>query len=214
MENIREKQQLEIRIERLEKQNRRFKLGALTLLAAFVSVSLLGQTTPTKKKPLKPAAAPAAAAALGTPDQIEAHSFVLKDSNGKVRAELSMTGTGPGLKLRDEAGTALVTLSLNDSAPQGPLLLMSDPQHKSGVSVSVLAGNGSQLALVGERPDIQARMAVAPAGTSFEMSDADGFTTSIGNGLQTGKSNKQPKQTTAASISLYGKDRKLLWSTP
>jgi hypothetical protein len=125
-----------------------------------------------------------------------------------------MTGTGPGLKLRDEAGTALVTLSLNDSAPQGPILLMSDPQHKAGVSVSVLSGNGSQLSLVGERPDIQARMAVAPAGTSFEMSDAEGFTTSIGNGLQTAKSNKQPKQTTAASITLYGKDRKLLWSTP
>ncbi|HET6144312.1 MAG TPA: hypothetical protein VFE02_12460 [Candidatus Acidoferrales bacterium] len=211
MENVREKQQLEIRIERLEKQNRRFKMGALTLLAALVSVSLLGQTKQTRKPAPKAAAAPAAP---GTPDQIEAHSFVLKDSTGKVRAELSMTGTGPGLKLRDEAGTALVTLSLNDSAPQGPILLMSDPQHKAGVSVSVLSGNGSQLSLVGERPDIQARMAVAPAGTSFEMSDAEGFTTSIGNGLQTAKSNKQPKQTTAASITLYGKDRKLLWSTP
>ena len=212
MENFREKQQLEIRIERLEKQNRRFRMGALTLLIAFISVSLLGQTTQTKKKTTKPAAA--APAAPATPDQIEAHSFVLKDSNGKVRAELSMSGTGPGIKLRDESGTALVTLSLNDDAPQGPLLMMSDPQHKAAVSISVLAGNGSQLALVGERPDIQARMAVAPAGTSFEMSDADGFTTSIGNGLQTGKSNKQPKQTTAASITLYGKDRKLLWSTP
>jgi len=212
MENNRENQQLEMRIERLEKQNRRFKMGALTLLVASISVSLLGQTTQTKKKSTKPASS-AAPAAPATPEQIEAHSFILKDSNGKVRAELSMTGTGPGLKLRDEAGTALVTLSLNDDAPQGPLLLMSDPQHKAGVSISVLSGNGSQLSLVGERPDIQARMAVAPAGTSFEMSDADGFTTSIGNGLQTSKG-KQPKQTTAASISLYGKDRKLLWSTP
>ena len=212
MENNRENQQLEMRIERLEKQNRRFKMGALTFLVASISVSLLGQTTQTKKKSTKPASS-AAPAAPATPEQIEAHSFILKDSNGKVRAELSMTGTGPGLKLRDEAGTALVTLSLNDDAPQGPLLLMSDPQHKAGVSISVLSGNGSQLSLVGERPDIQARMAVAPAGTSFEMSDADGFTTSIGNGLQTSKG-KQPKQTTAASISLYGKDRKLLWSTP
>jgi hypothetical protein len=210
MENNREKQSLEIRIERLEKQNRRLKLGALTVLIALISVSLLGQTKQTKKTAPKSAAAPGAPV---TPDQIEARSFVLKDSNGKVRAELSMTGTGPGLKLRDEAGTALVTLSLNDDAPQGPLLLMSDPQHKAGVSISVLSGNGSQLSLVGERPDIQARMAVAPGGTSFEMSDADGFTTSIGNGLQASKG-KQPKQTTAASISLYGKDRKLLWSTP
>jgi hypothetical protein len=178
-------------------------------MIGFVSLSLLGQTKQTKKASPK-TAAPASPA---IPEQIEAHSFILKDSNGKVRAELSMSGTGPGLKLRDEAGTALVTLSLNDDAPQGPLLLMSDPQHHAGVSINVLSGNGSQLSLVGERPDIQARMAVAPAGTSFEMSDADGFTTSIGNGLQSSKG-KQPKQTTAASISLYGKDRKLLWSTP
>jgi hypothetical protein len=210
MEKNREKHPLEIRIERLEKQNRRFKLGALTVLIALVSVSLLGQTKQAKKP--APKAAPTSSAPV-TPEQLEAHSFVLKDMNGKVRAELSMTGTGPGLKLRDEAGTALVTLSLNDDAPQGPMLLLSDPQHKASVSISVLSGNGSQLSLVGERPDIQARMAVAPAGTSFEMSDAEGFTTSIGNGLQAAKG-KQPKQTTAASISLYGKDRKLLWSTP
>ena len=210
MDSQGEKQQLEIRIERLEAQNRWFKRGALTLLIALVSVSLLGQTKQTKKPAPKPAAAPSTPV---TPDQIEAHSFVLKDANGKVRAELSMTGTGPGLKLRDESGTALVTLSLNDDNPRGPLLLMSDPQHHAGFSVSVLNGNGSQLSLSGERPDIQARMAVAPTGTSFEMSDADGFTTSIGNGLQAGKG-KQPKQTTAASITLYGKDRKLLWSTP
>jgi hypothetical protein len=208
MENHCEKQPLEIRIERLEAQNRGFKLGALTLLVGLVSVSLLAQTKQTKKAAPKPA--PAASL---TPDQIEAHSFLLKDANGKVRAELSMTGTGPGLKLRDESGVALVTISLNDDNPQGPLMLMSDPQHHAGVSISVLNGMGSQLSLVGERPDIQARMAVAPDGTSFEMSDSNGFTTSIGNGLQASKG-KQAKQTTAASITLYGKDRKLLWSTP
>ena len=56
-------------------------------------------------------------------------------------------------------------------------------------------------------------MAVTPDGTSLEMSDSDGFTTSIGNGMQAGKG-KQPKKTTAASVTLYGKDRKLLWSAP
>jgi len=41
------------------------------------------------------------------------------------------------------------------------------------------------------------------------MSDTNGFTTSIGNGMQASKG-KQPKKTTAASITLYGKDRKVL----
>lgn len=201
-----EKQPLEVRIERLERQNRLFRRGALTCLIALVSVGLMGQT----KHPRKAATAPAAPV---MPEKIEAGSFIMKDSNGKVRAELSMAATGPALKLLDESGTPLMTLSLNDGSPQGPMMRFSDPQHNAGVSVSVLEGMGSQLSLVGARPDIQARMEVAPDGTSFEMSDADGFTTSIGNGMQVLKG-KQPKKTTAASVTLYGKDRKVLWSTP
>jgi hypothetical protein len=201
-----ERHLLEVRIEKLERQNRLFQRGALTCMIALVSVGLLGQT----KHPRKAAPTPAAPV---VPEKIEAGSFIMKDSNGKIRAELSMAATGPTFKLLDESGTPLLRLSLNDSSPQGPMMSFSDPQHHAGVSLSVLDGMGSQLSLVGARPDIQARMEVAPEGTSLEISDADGFTTSIGNGVQVSKG-KQPKKTTAASVTLYGKDRKLLWSTP
>jgi hypothetical protein len=147
------------------------------------------------------------------PKNIEAESFILKDANGKVRAELSMSGTGPSLKLRDQAGTALVTVSLNDSAPSGPILLLSDPQHHAGLSMSVLEGAGSQLSLTGERPDIQAHIGVAPDGTNLSLSDQDGFTASIGGGMQPSKSG-QVKKTSAASITLFNKDRKVLWAAP
>jgi hypothetical protein len=203
-----EMQPLEVRIERLERQNRLFRRGALTCLIGLVSVGLMGQAKHPRKA--APSTAPAAPA---TPEKIEAGSFILKDSNGKTRAELSMAGTGPALKLRDESGTPLITLSLNDGNPQGPMMLFSDSQHHAAVSLSVLEGMGSQLSLVGASPDIQARMEVAPEGTSFEMSDANGFTTSIGNGMRASKGN-QPKKTTAASVILYGKDRKVLWSAP
>jgi hypothetical protein len=199
---------LEIRIERLERQNRLFRRGILTCLIALVSVVLMAQT----KHPRKATSSPATAAPA-VPEKIEAGSFILKDSTGKVRAELSMAGTGPAFKLRNENGTPQVSISLIDGAPQGPVMLLSDSQHQASVSISVLQGMGSQLSLVGARPDIQARMAVTPDGTTLEMSDSEGFTTSIGNGLQAGKG-KQPKKTTAASVTLYGKDRKLLWSTP
>jgi hypothetical protein len=201
-------QPLEVRIERLEKQNQLFRRGALTCLIGLVSVGLMGQT----KHPRKAAPTTAPAAPV-MPEKIEAGSFVMKDSNGKIRAALSMAATGPTFKLLDENGAPQMTFSLNDSSPQGPMMLLSDPQHHAGFSLSVLEGMGSQLSLVGARPDIQARMAVAPEGTSLEMSDADGFTTSIGNGMQASKG-KQPKKTTAASVTLYGKDRKVLWSAP
>jgi hypothetical protein len=58
-----------------------------------------------------------------------------------------------------------------------------------------------------------AHIGVAPDGTTFELSDRDGFSTSIGDGMQTAK-NGQLKKTTAASITLFNKDRKVLWSTP
>ena len=228
------------RIARLEAQNRAWKRGALAGLVAVAALGLLAvtsvgafevglmgqtsqtsQTGQTQRKPTPragtprsaaPAPAPAPAAPV-TPKNIEAESFILKDANGKVRAELSMGGTGPSLKFRDQAGMALVTLSLNDSAPNGPFLLLSDPQHHAGLSMSVLEGAGSQLSLTGERADVQAHIAVTPEGTSLALSDGEGFTANLGSGMQPSK-NGQVKKTTAASITLLNKDRKLLWSAP
>jgi hypothetical protein len=198
-----------IRIERLERQNSRLKRGALACLVAIMSVGLMGQT---KSKSTRPAA-PAPAAAPVLPKNIEAESFILKDANGHVRAELSMGGTGPSFKLRDRSGTALVTLSLNDDAPAGPFILLSDPEHHAGLSMSILQGAGSQLTLTGARADIQAHIGVTPDGTTLALSDQDGFTTNIGSGVQAGKGG-QVKKTTAASITLFNKDRKVLWSQP
>jgi hypothetical protein len=208
-----ERDQILSRIEKLERQNRWMKSAATLVLVAVACVGLMGQTTTTpKKKTAKPAPAAAPAAPV-LPKDIEAESFTLKDPNGKVRAELAMSGTGPALKLRDASGSALVTISLNDAAPGGPFVLLSDPQHKAGVTLSVLENAGSQLLLTGERPDIQAHIGVAQDGTSIQVSDADGFSANIGNNTQTGK-NGQAKKTTAASITLYNKDRKVLWSQP
>jgi hypothetical protein len=88
------------------------------------------------------------------------------------------------LKLRDQSGTALIALSLNDDKPAGPFLLLSDPQHKAGLSISILEGAGSQLTLTGARADIQAHIGVTPDGTTLALSDLDGFTTNIGSGIQ------------------------------
>ena len=218
-ESAREFDELLSRVGRLEKENRRFKRGALVLLAAAITIGLMAQTKPQPPSTQKPKAAPRPAAKPAEPPPpgpfvattVEAQSFVLKDSNGHVRAELAMMGSTPSLKLRDENGSALVTLSLNDK-PAGPLLLLSDPQHHASVALSVLENAGPQLSLAGERPEIQIHMGVAPDGTSLELSDKDGFMTSIGNGVL--PKNGQVKNTSAASIVLFGKEHKVLWSQP
>jgi hypothetical protein len=209
-------QQLVARLERLERRDRRLKQAAVACLLIFTCIGLMGQTTTTTtKKKAKPAAtapAPPPAAPAG-PTVVEAQGFILKDDNGRVRAELSMTGTGPSLKLRDQAGAALVSISLNDSQPGGPFVLLSDAQHHASINMSVLDGGGSQLALIGDRPDIQMHLGVTSSGTTFEASDKDGFGTTIGNTVQTAKNGKI-KNTSAASVVLFDKERKTLWSTP
>ncbi len=124
-------------------------MPALIVVASFGLIGqLMGQTTTTqRKKPATPKAVatpPAPPAPLVLPKDIEAESFTLKDANGKVRAELSMSGEGPSFKLRDQAGTALVTLSVLDTATGGPLLLLSDPQHLASLSMSAVTGQGSR----------------------------------------------------------------------
>jgi hypothetical protein len=201
------------RVERLEKQNRSLKKGALLFLVAIASVGLTAQTRQPPSSSQRPKGrAPAPAPTPAGPTAVEAQSFILKDSNGHVRAELGLAGSTPSLKFKDESGSTLVTLALNSDTPGGPLLLLSDPQHHASVALSVLEHAGPQLSLTGERADIQLHMAVAPDGTTLELSDKDGFTTSIGNGVV--PKNGQAKHTSAASIVLYGKQRKVLWSVP
>jgi hypothetical protein len=198
---------LSSRIERLEQQNRRFRRGALACVLLLVGIGLMAQT---KQRTPAPQARRPAPPRVRT---VEAESFILKDTSGRVRAELSMSGTGPSLKLKDEAGTALVTLSLNDGTPKGPMLLLSGPQRHAAFALSVLEGGGSQLSLTGARPDIQLHLGVTPEGTAVELTDKDGFTTTLGNGVQVTR-NGQVKNTSAAAIALYGKERRMLWSAP
>ena len=231
-----EKDPIIARIERLERQNRRQKQGALVCLLGLVSIGVVSglngqaqqtqtsqtqtsktQTTQRKttKKPAPKAAPPPAPepAAPAIPEKLEAESFVLVDQAGHERAELAMGGTGPSFRLLNQSGSALVTISLNDGAPGGPMLLLSDPAHHASLTMSALESAGSQLTLMGDNQDAKVHMSVTKDGTALELFDQDGFSTSVGNGVKVSKSGKA-QQTSAASIALYNKDRKVLWSAP
>ncbi|HKQ86892.1 MAG TPA: hypothetical protein VJS43_08990 [Candidatus Acidoferrales bacterium] len=214
-----EKNAILARIEKLERQNRRLKQGALACVIVVASIALTGvlmaQTThrKTTKQATKPKAAAAAPSAEPVvPEKIEAESFILKDASGRERAELAMAGTGPSLRLLNQSGTALVTISLNDGTPSGPLVLLSDPDHQSGLAMSVQQGTGSSLSLTGSQ-NAQVHVGVTKEGTSLELLDQDGSSTNLGNGMKISRTGKA-KQTTGASITLYDKERKLLWSAP
>ena len=202
------------RIEKLERQNRRIKHAASICAIAVASIVVTGvlmAQTQTKKTTRPKTPAPVATpAAPVVPEKLEAESFILKDASGKERAELSMGGTGPSFRLLDPSGTAMVTIGLNDGSPAGPLMLMSDPSHHGNLAISVQ--QGAQLSLKGDQ-NAMVHMSVTKDGTALELFDQDGNSTNIGNGVKVSKTGKA-QDTSAASITLYNKDRKVLWSQP
>src|SRR5260370_20841603 len=115
-------------MERLEKENRRLKRGALAVLLAIASVGVMAQTKQTAPSGAQKRRPPAPAPAPTGPTAVEAQSFILKDLSCHVRAEFGLTGSAPSLKFQDESGSTLVTFARNSDAPRGPMLFRSDPQ--------------------------------------------------------------------------------------
>jgi hypothetical protein len=73
------------RLERLERQNHALKRAGIGALAIFGAALLMGQGAP-------------------APRTVEAQKFVLRDSSGRVRADLSMLPGNPTLRLFDAEG--------------------------------------------------------------------------------------------------------------
>ena len=196
-EHIRTNREILARLERLERENRKLKRGALmgaamaACLIAFFGLLGQAQQTPTTqqktpaaraKKPPRRLPAPAPApppAPFVMPKNIEAESFVLKDSSGRVRAELAMSGEGPSLKLREPkrrcAGDARAARFRAGAArfsccPTGSI--------RSNLSMKRRRGPGlPTLSLIGERAGHSGAYGRGSGrGTTLELSDKGGFT--------------------------------------
>ena len=92
------------RLERLEKQNRRFRQIGAVALVLLGSVFLMGQADP--------------------PRTVEATHFVLKDDNGKSRAEWIASPSVTALIFDDNAGYASLVLQVDNGNPS--LVLYKD----------------------------------------------------------------------------------------
>lgn len=201
------------RLERLEKQNRRLKQIALGCLALLGAMFLMGQAHPNRT--------------------IEAQAFILKDADGKARAKLGMETGGPTLLLLDAKETPQISVAAGErpfvgvSNPNGQQLLAlgsfspelfglmlygkdnGPPLHGIQMGLGVFKGV-PHLDLHGEVPEEE--MFLDPGG--FDLTDKQGFETKIGRtSLETPRTG-ETHETSAASIVLFGKGSKVLWSAP
>jgi len=108
------------RLARLERQHRLFKLGALIILAVVAAALALGAATRAKT--------------------VEAEGFVLRDAQGKVRAELLTDPVfGPRLRLREANGKVRLELALKGTT--GPYLSLRDANGNDRATLDAFAGN-------------------------------------------------------------------------
>lgn len=172
------------RLERVEKENRRMKRAALGALVLAGSVFLMGQ------------------ARQNTSKTIEGERFVVKDSNGKVRAMFGMEDGDP-----DGATLAIGSAGLRAPGKEEKYVVYL---HGGDLAWLLLRSPGST-------EFINAR--VGPPDPSLpspqlSLSDREGFETDLGHtGLVTTRTGEK-HDTSAASVVMFGKDKKVLWSAP
>ena len=137
---------------------------------------------------------------------IEAERFVLKDAQGRMRAELTMLPSqAPVLWFYDVAGEKVTTLVEGGIMFDNPGSSTSSMFYSDGASIKdseeELFFFPGSIMVLGDTPTIT-------------ITDDEGFKAVLGItdtvNTRTGTTN----QTSAASLILFGKDKKVIWSAP
>jgi len=159
---------------------------------------------------------------------IEAERFVLKDDQGRMRADLSMILPGPALKIYDAegemqtfVGEGVVAVYRDGVLGEGYVFIAGGDTPK----ITITDGKGSQAALgtgwATFRDGDGSQASLESSGATFTgdspkitIIDEQGFQAVLGSTgtveTRTGKTN----QTSAASLILFGKDGTAIWSAP
>ncbi len=175
------------RLERLERDNRRWKRGALALAAGLLGALVVGFAGPRDVE-----------------DVVEAKRFVLRGDDGKEYATLALDQQGnPNLLLRREKASAILTLS-------GPALHMRGDDGKSSAWIGFDPRGAARMELASEKLRDGIRAVVQPDGSSGVYAvDAEGRERATLEHLSTGTSQltiRDAKGGIRAHVGLDGKD--------
>ncbi len=119
------KEELEARVERLERENRRIRRGAFIALVVIAGLIFMGQTS-------EP----------GISNVLRTRRLVIEDESGTMRLGLGVTSGGSGLLMFDETGKRRLSLLLVNGTPQ---MMMCD---KGGTSRALLSADSAGPGLI------------------------------------------------------------------
>lgn len=190
------------RIEKLERENRRMK--RIVALAALIGGSLLlmGQAKPSRT--------------------VEAESFLLRDSQGGLRATLDMWHEAPMLRLYDKSGVARAWLSVMGNGEPG--LTFYDAAGNQMVMLSAVKDGAGLWLNRGAPKTLSFEEAIRQkggiglsamnGGAKVYAEDSQGFSVVLGNTELVTPKTGETHLTSAASVVTFDKDGKVLWSAP
>jgi hypothetical protein len=214
--------ELEARLEKLERQNRRLKGLGLGFLLIVLSGLLLARTLH------KPAHAAPASAASVTYDTLVVHRLELHDEAGKLRGDWIVKNGVPSLSLYDAAGRpraelgvfgGFSSLSLTGAAGKTSVVLFANDGRPCLLMCDAADEVRALLGVSGEGPSLQFYDAAGKGGVdinqnSLSVTDARGFESVVGvTGLEK-PATGETRTSSAAAVTLFGKGRKVIWHAP
>jgi hypothetical protein len=186
---------------KLQRENRLYKRLGAAGLAVLALLIVMGQVSARKT--------------------VEANEFVVKDSAGNVRVRIGVDPANDAAELWLQTAKGDEGASLSDSG----LLL-----KQNGVVRTVV--ESGDLSLANSRGQANIKLSAADdaernlfiegntgylsylPGHALEVSDSDGYETSIGSSEIRGATTADARQTNAAAIVLTDPDKKVLWKAP
>jgi hypothetical protein len=185
--------ELQWRIARLETQNRRFKrLGTVGLIVVACLV-VIGQAAPSKKI-------------------AEANEFILRDDSGNIRARLFVTEKQT-TKMTIPGSTDPVPVTFN---PKPTLALYNEKGETAGIiddnSLSFIKSHVSLSGGVLSIGDQTAAVVVSPY--SVGLFDEEGYETTLGRRALATARTGETHLTSAASLVMFDKNKKVIWKAP
>jgi len=182
---------LNARLEKLEKENRRMKKTGIVAVV-LASTFLIGGQAKTSKV-------------------VEANEFRLVDGSGKVRGTFVTNNDGQTLlTLTDSTGRVATSLG---TGTQGSSLILGSADTNAWIHIIAGTKIGG-LHMAGPTGKFDVALDNDSGGPSLRVEDNEGYASALGRSDLVVTATGKKEQTPAASLVLFGKDKKVLWSAP
>jgi hypothetical protein len=135
----------------------------------------------------------------------------------EIRAGLSVQKGVAALDVYDEKGRPQMSLAGPTTvagSTTGPGLTIRDNDSNAFLSMGISPSGGSDFSMYDSKLNQRVSLVVADGKPTLELNDKEGFSATFGATDLIVPKTGRTESTSAASIVLFGKDKKVLWSAP